>query len=270
VHYHLPMDESVGAIDAWIDRCRALAEKQSRPLYLEHVPELGEAPFAPMGAEEFVHAMERHLAASPCDSVLRFAALSPLWIRMHGPEDEKAAKAFKYVAGLCVTEKLTNLVDLKCELNYMYWAANWDKAKELFQRIALLDLLKLQELFALRGHFWFLSVFGRQIRRELEGEVDGWIYEWPPTRPSGAVSPPADPIGAVGSDRDDCFLRPELLARGSYAHLILLAWCTNPRPPRPLFEDMPNLLEDPARERSAGRAIPADAFRDAKIGRAHV
>ena len=184
--------------------------------------------------------MECRLAASPFDSVLRFAALYPLWMVNRSPfADEKVVKIFKYVAGLCVTEKLTELADLKCELNYMYWADNWSKAKELFQRIALLELLKPQELFALRGHFWFLSVFGRQIRRELEGEVDGWIYEWPPRRPSGAVSPPADLIGAVGRDRDDCFLRPELLARGSYAHLILLAWSTNPRPPRPLFEAPP-------------------------------
>ena len=252
------MDESVGAIDAWIDRCRALAEKQSRPLYLEYVPELGEAPSVP----QFLQAMVCRLAASPCDSVLRFAVLYPLLLRnwMHRPEfaDEKDVKIFSYVAGLCVTEKLTNLADLKCELNYMYWAGNWDKAKELFQRIALLELLMPQEVFALRGHFWFLSVFGRQIRRELEGEVDGWIYEWPPTRPSGAVCPPGDLIGAVGSDRDDCFLRPELLARGSYAHLILLAWCTNPRPPRPVFEDLPTLLEEAPCERDANRDLPLD------------
>ena len=186
--------------------------------------------------------MEHRLRCAPCDAALRFAVLYPLWnehkLRFLGAE-EVGLKTFRYLAGLCMPEQLTRLVDLKHELNYMYWADNWDKAKELFQRIALLALLEPQELFALRGHFWFVSVFGRQIRRELEGVVDGWIYEWPPRRPSGAVSPPADLIGAVGRDRDDCFLRPELLARGSYAHLILLAWSTNPRPPRPLFEDPP-------------------------------
>ena len=169
------MDESASAVDAWIDRCRAVAQEQSRPLYLEHVPELGEGPSVPQDPEGW-QAMGRRLAASPCDSVLRFAALYTLWIRMHRPvfADKTGVELFNYVAGLCVTDKLTNLADLKCELNYMYWAGNWDKAKELFQRIALLELLMPQELFALRGHFGSCPYSaGRSVGSSLTTSWDG-------------------------------------------------------------------------------------------------
>jgi len=94
VHYHLHMDESVRATDAGIDRCRALAEKQSRPLYLEYVPELGADPSVP----RLLQAMEWRLAASPCDSVLRFAALYPLWMMNRSPfADEKGVRTSSLV-----------------------------------------------------------------------------------------------------------------------------------------------------------------------------
>ena len=94
MHYQLPMDESASAVNTWIDRCRALAEKQSRPLYLEYVPELGAGPSVP----GLLQAMEWRLAASPCDSVLRFAALYPLWMMNRSPfADEKGVRTSSLV-----------------------------------------------------------------------------------------------------------------------------------------------------------------------------
>jgi hypothetical protein len=67
------------AIRSWIDRCRAVAEEQSRPLYLEHVTELEEPPFVPRDVAVFCREMEHRLSCAPCDAALRLAALYPLW-----------------------------------------------------------------------------------------------------------------------------------------------------------------------------------------------
>jgi tetratricopeptide (TPR) repeat protein len=186
-----------------------------------------------------------HLAQAPGDMGLRLAALYPLrraglsnvfqgqsyryWHVTTGDE----LKAFKRLVGLCVTEKLNSLIEFKFELHNVYLAAAWDEAREIFSRMALLGLLPPAEMHALRGQFWFLSVFGRQIEYEMS-ESDllcDWVYSLPE---------------AFKRDTEFSRLaRPELLQEGSPQHQVLVAWCTNPRPPEPIpGPEPPRLAED--------------------------
>lgn len=115
----------------------------------------------------------------------------------------------------------------------MYLAANWNEAEELFRRVALLGLLDPSELHALRGQFWFLSVFGRQIQHEMseEGLSCDWVYSLPDR--------------SHRSPAFDHFARPELLEKGSPPHWVLVAWCTNPRSPEPIpGPEPPRINED--------------------------
>jgi len=195
------MDEGLidleSTLETWIGRCRAVVQQANRPPYLgEALRELEDAPGLKLSSppwaslkkrrqrlEAFVRAMESRFAASPGDSAVRLAALYPLKGTRYGLHFEAE---FRYLAGLCVPERLTSLADLKFELHVSYLTASWDKAEEIFQRIALLGALKPEALFALRGHFWFVSVFGRQIEFELQQEdVPGCDYFYGWTHPLG-------------------------------------------------------------------------------------
>jgi hypothetical protein len=140
---------------------------------------------------------------------------------------------FRQLSGFCIPEKLTVIAEIRFELHNMYLAANWNEAEELFRRVALLGLLDPSELHALRGQFWFLSVFGRQIQHEMseEGLSCDWVYSLPDR--------------SHRSPAFDHFARPELLEKGSPPHWVLVAWCTNPRSPEPIpGPEPPRINED--------------------------
>jgi tetratricopeptide (TPR) repeat protein len=131
-------------------------------------------------------------------------------------------EVFKHLAGLCVPENLTCLSDLKFELHNTYLAADWEKARQLFSRLAVLGLLDPPQMHALRGQFWFLSAFGRQIEYEMgeEGFLCDWVRSLPDWR-----SP------SIEFER---FTRPEQIQNRSPQHWVLVAWCVNPRSPQPI------------------------------------
>lgn len=241
-------------IDDWIRRCRAACVNMDTAPYLDaKIPPLEDAlPFSYGAARRdaelvrsFAHAAELHLAQSPGDISLRLAALYPLrqaalsnvfqeriHFGRHVPNEE--LQAYKHLVALCVPEKLGSLRELKFELHNMYLAGNWDKAGELFSRLALLGLLEPAQMHAMRGQFWFLSVFGRRIKNEMDKESDldcDWVY----TLPESASRGPDFELST----------RPEILEEGSSQHWVLVAWCTNPRSPaRYPALDLPQLAED--------------------------
>lgn len=223
-----------------------------RPPYLDaEISDLEEhLPFDPDAAkrrpelfEELASAAETSLAESPGDLALRLAALYPLrraalsncWekrgFRTHRGGEE--VRIFKHLEALCVPEKLSGLNELKFELHNAYLAANWEKAEALLVRLALIGLLEPAEMHFLRGQFWFLSVFGRQIQFEMS--EDDFMCEWVNPSPGGPLCGPAF----------DRFARPELLEKGSPAHWVLTAWSTNPKFPEPFpGPDLPQIGDE--------------------------
>lgn len=203
--------------------------------YLDaEIPQLAEAPaFSPDLVQSFAEAAELRLAQAPGDLGLRLAALYPLRRaalsnlfqgRTHWSSGvtREAIDTFKHLAGLCAPDKLMNLIELKFELHNVYLAADWEKARELLPRLALLGLLEPAQMHAMRGQFWFLSVFGRQI--EYEKSESDVMCDW-------AYSLPDSPSLIPELDH---FTRPELLEKSSPAHWVLTAWCSNPKSPEPI------------------------------------
>ncbi len=183
---------------------------------------------------------------SPGDLGLRLAAMYPLrWAAVSNlyqagrclapmlTEKESETLAFKRLAALSVPEKLTSLREFKFELHNAYLAADWNKSEELLSRLALLGLLRPAEMHALRGKFWFLSVFGRQI--EFEMRMDEFSGAWVYSLPGHGLRHPE--LGY--------FARPEFPERASAPHWVLAAWCVDPRSPEPWpGRELPQIAED--------------------------
>jgi tetratricopeptide (TPR) repeat protein len=222
----------------WIGRCREALAHLSTPPYLDaEIPELEQnLPFdyetaraKPELVQQFAQTAEKSLALSPGDLGLRLAALYPLRraavsivgeLRTFGSywATDEESQVFKHLVALCVPERLTGLDEIKFELYNAYLAANWEKAEELFLRLAVLGFLPPSEMFFLRGQFWFLSVFGRQIEFEMSDPDSDLNCEWTFSLPSN--------WRRIGFDQ---FPRPELLKKGSPAHWVLMAWSANPK-----------------------------------------
>jgi tetratricopeptide (TPR) repeat protein len=240
-------------IDDWIERCCTVADSLTTPPYLDaEISELEEAlPFSRDGArrepelvQSFADVAESCLVRAPSDLGLRLAALYPLrrsalsnlfrgttyWSSVVAKNE---IEIFRHLACLCVPEKLGNLIELKFELHNMYLAADWNKAGELFSRLALLGSLEPVQMHAVRGQFWFLSVFGRQI--EYEMTEDGLFCDWVSSLPDRRSRSP----------EFERFTRPEPLEEGSPQHWVLAAWCTNPRSPEPFSSpEVPTITDD--------------------------
>src|ERR1700686_1084135 len=176
------------AIEAWLNCCSEITREGAQPLYLDDDrPALEDA--VPVDVtnssmeqiRQFAKVMKDRLAVNPNDFNIRFAALYPFRsIVLRNPHDESLAPYFQYSRGSEVLDTfksfaravspqaLLNLSDIKFELYNAYLVANWERAEELFRRIAVLNLEPAPALSALRGQFWFFSVFGRQIQFELD------------------------------------------------------------------------------------------------------
>jgi tetratricopeptide (TPR) repeat protein len=154
---------------------------------------------------------------------------------------KEGVEAFRYLAGLCLPERLTHLAEIKFELNNLYWAENWEKAEEVFRRVVILDLLETPALHALRGQFWFLSVFGKCI--DYEQWTSDFVFDWIFSLPDFTESAfEREHPGEKYPEEWQCramefnhLTRPELLVVGSLRHWVLMAWCTNPRAPQPQY-----------------------------------
>ena len=269
----------------WVAVCRSHAQTVLSKHYIDE-PAVEMADKLPIEFEGrspelirgFQQVISEQLIQSPADRVLRFAALFPLIsgglsnpFEPHS-DDAEVVAGFRHLAGLCLPERLDTIDDLRFELYNSFLAANWELSDELFKRIALLDLLRPAELHLIRGHFWFLSVFGRRIEYELANDIGEYDFYWPLSLPS---SDPVEPSGGWDqrfarewSERRS-FVRPELLASGSLAHWILAAWCCNPRAPKPTaFPPEPLTYTDPDEEapdrtsRTPAEEITADSLRN--------
>lgn len=96
--------------------------------------------------------------------------------------------------------------------------------------------MPVPERHATCGLFWWLSVFGRRVRREVDGG-EGWEFPWVNTLPSRVLGCPADRWPGVASWNSwwQSFDFPtfQLPDRGSPEHWLLVAWCADPHAPRP-------------------------------------
>lgn len=195
------------------------------------------------------NSLEGRLLDDPANRALRFAALYPFlegglsnpYNIPHSLKDLRPV--FHHFAGLCIPDKITSLADLRFELYNQYLAANWERADEIWRRIALLRLLPFRELYLFRGQFWFISVFGRRIEFELSNPNFEYEFYWCwPLTEKGE--------GSIGFFT---FARPECLTWGSPAHWVLTAWCTNPRAPKAVvFPLDPLFFRDPDEARPEG------------------
>jgi hypothetical protein len=173
------------------------------------------------------------LLSDPASRVLRYAALYPLATVVASnpflddtPEGKHGRDCFRYLTGLCVTDKLTDPLLIKFELHNAFLGENWTVAEALFARIAELHLLPLSEFHEISGKYWFMSVFGRRIDYEFRKADDG-EYEFYWTN-CFTVEEWSDTEGA----RIPLLFRPEVLQESSKESSRLLAWCIEPRKPK--------------------------------------
>jgi tetratricopeptide (TPR) repeat protein len=258
---------------AWIEVCRIFLESRDAVPYLDDIDEL-RAAYNPLVQEAeggaigaLADEFERELATDPSDRLRRFAALSSFILGMtrKGLDHSQMAlwrSGFRHLVSLCIVDKLTILSDLRFELHNSYLARNLRLAEDLLARIAILGLLSACELSLLRGHFWFLSVFGPRIRWELlQHHKFQYDFGWPwrldddlffqqrrqrklaflrlrgVEIPDELVGDLTDEIMAVhlpdaeGGDIAG-FCHPDLLQNDSVSEAVLSAWSLNPRSPR--------------------------------------
>jgi hypothetical protein len=233
-------------MESWIDLCRAFLAGTSEPPYLDGVYEILPAD-VPVREnehdEEVIYSYERiaegFLAQNPADLAVRFAVLYPLraagmrYLSKFSRPSPQLTSTFQRLMGIGNPERLSDLRNLKFELHNTYLAGQWGRGIEILRRIPMIGTLGAAEISALRGHYMFLSVWGRSIEWDLEQHADHYPEShncfWPDTLPWGLE------LGNETRHRLSelrSFARPELIEPGTAAHWILTAWSTNPRSPR--------------------------------------
>lgn len=232
-------------MEGWVDQCRAFFGGMSSSPYLDGFYEgLSDESVLKSKRDESVISSyevtaEDFLARYPSDLAVRFAVLFPL--REAGmtfslsslrPSPRMQA-VFQRLIELCNPDGLTGLPELKFELHNTYLAGQWQRGDEILHRIAVIGAMGAAELSALRGHYMFLSVWGRRIEWELDQCLGDYPENhdcfWPNTLPnrSELASEKGRQLSLLRS-----FTQPELIEPGSVAHWILTAWATNPRSPK--------------------------------------
>jgi len=228
-------------MESWVDLCRLFIAGTSAPPYLDGVYEIlpADAPVRENVRDEtYERLAEDLLLQNPADLAVRFAVLYPLreagmtYSAKFSSPSPQAKATFQRLVGLCNPERQTDLRDLKFELHNAYLAGQWNQGTEILRRIAMIGSVGAAEIAALRGHYTFLSVWGRRIEwelRQLNGSDENHECFWPYTLPwrSELGTETKHQLSALRS-----FARPELIEPGSVAHWTLTAWSTNPRCPK--------------------------------------
>ena len=184
----------------WANLCRHQIADMTDPPYLDDVYEglPADVPITDRSDAEvlatYQQIAQEFLAESPADLAVRFAVLYPLSIAgmtlsaaVLRPSPESKI-SFCHLVGLCSPEMPTDVRSLKFELHNSYLAEQWDRGAQILQRMALIGELGAAEISALRGHYMFLSVWGRRIEWELaqvfNDYPEGHDCFWPSTLPS--------------------------------------------------------------------------------------
>lgn len=272
-------------MESSVNRCRIFLAGTGAAPYLDGIYEIlpADVPIRENERDEdtllsYESLAEGLLLQNPSDLAVRFAVLYPLSeaalaysSRLFHPSSQAKA-TFQRLVLRCIPERLTDLRDLKFELHNTYLAGQWDQGAEILRRIAMIGAMGAAEIAALRGHYMFLSVWGRRIEWDLEQQGDSSESHecfWPNT--VTWLPPEFDTDAKRKRSELRSFARPELIELGSVAHWTLTAWSTNPRSPKLISiwpeldfstPEVPPLERDDQDETASVRKYVQDLYRD--------